>query len=734
MKSNKRCLMTDSDSIHILFPLIVTTSVLCGSIVAAQEAPIEEVVVTAQKREQNLQDVPLSITAFSATELKEYGFNNLRDIASQTPNVHLTGFFQYGRAEIVIRGLSLNDLFSAIDASPVGVYNDEVYAGSRSGLMSQMYDLERVEILRGPQGTLYGRNTTGGAINFISRKPSAQPNAEASVSYGRYDAIEGAFAGGMPLSDSLSARIAVTGRTRDGYTRNEFTGKRNLDDLDSWAARGQVRWAPDESMEWILKVTAAESDSATPTQHSLGLGNGEPNQIFGYQENPDFHTLSVNNIPEETLDKFGVTLTGTIDLDIFGGVTLTSLTNYEETDYTENEDTDASPVDKARFSQTDDHDQILQEFRLTSTNVANRLRWIAGMQYYTDEVDASTNFTLNQDPVLFPLGFFPVVLDQAYIQESAQWAVFGDANFDVTSSITLNAGLRYTHEKKDFDLEAFFFTFQTIDFVDEKSWDALTGRIGLDWKPTDELLLYGGYSRGFKSGGFNGSAFTGGSELDPFDPEFVDAFEIGAKSTWYDGRLIANGSIFYTKVDDMQALVVDVSPFGFALFPVINAAKAEIFGAEFEFKARPVENLFLQLGIGLLDTKYNEFITPLGVDLSGNELPSAPNISVSTVAQYEIPFTFGIIVPRLEFSHRGEQYFDPPNTLSTKENAYDLLNASLTWRSLDERWGLALWITNATDEEYSYRKLIGTLPTQGTITDYRAAPRMYGVTLTARWD
>ena len=694
-------------------------------------AQIEEITVTAQKREQSIQDVPVAVTAFSSQELREYQFNDLRDVAQQTPNLRLAGYYD-SKPEIIIRGYAMSDLFTALDSNPVGVYNDEVYTGSRAGLLSQMFDLERVEVLRGPQGTLWGRNTTGGAVHFVSRKPDTggELNGYGSFTAGRFEQLDFEGAVGLPLiKDVLAMRVSAIKRDSDGYTNNLFDGS-DLDGVDFWAGRAQFTWTPTSDMEWKLAFDVSESENNGPGWHVFGQGNNEPSLATGYVEDPDFHTLSNNFSPLTETRKAGITLHGDIGLDLFGGTTLTTITNYQVNNTDFRNDWDGQPFDLGR--DTNIHDltkQFSQEVRLASDN-AERLNWTAGFYYYTDEVDGGQLQTV--------FGFFDYFNE--FVQDNDAWAVFANLEYELTDQINLRGGVRYTDEEKDIVVNAsdIFFTPAIVGFTDSESWDALTGMVGLDWTPTDDVLLYASYNRGFKSGGYNGGAFNSPTEVGPFDPEFIDAYEIGAKTSWFDDKLRLNAALFYNEIKDLQALV----PSGAFFFIIDNASSAEIMGAEIELFAQPTERLSMSLSAGFLDTEYGDFIHPsltvafpgvsVVTDLTGNELPHNPSETFGGMLQYDIPFLADSrLTPRFEFSHVGDHLKSGVGRPIDAEDGYTVLNAKLSWTSADERYQAMLWMNNLADEEYR-TSTTGTLAFvgfTGSAGAQHAPPRSYGITL-----
>lgn len=744
--------MIDSPRYTLIFGFTVISIMSTGQ---ASAQALEEVIVTAQKREQSIQDVSVSITAFTEQELKEYGFQNLNDVTQHAPNVHITSYFNSGRPEVSMRGISMQNLsYDAYQQSSVGIYTDEVYIGNSGGQLAQMFDLERVEILRGPQGTLYGRNSTGGAVNFISRRPSLdEPSVDAALTVANYDRLDVELGASVPLSETLALRVAGISRNADGFTTNEFSDTRtqgpggnvenDANNTDLWAARALLLWRPSENMEWVLKVHGSESKSRSPAPHAIGAGRGEPNTITGYQENPDFHTLSHDFEGREVSETFGVSLTGEFDI---GDITVKSITGYADINYSAAWDRDATPADITTGFNLANSDQFSQELRLEST-LQNGVNWIAGFYYFDETLDGENIFTLFMDDSAIPSpDRVGDLATNELKQDTLNWAVYGDLRWPVYKGITLFGGLRFTDEEKDFsnlsvvtNILRFLpgapvVTETNIDETVEESWSELTWRAGLEWSPTDNTLAYISYSRGFKGGGFNGNAFRNPVELEPYDPEFTDAYEIGIKTSWFDNRLTLNGSFFYNDLEDFHTLVVEVPPAGAPLFFVRNAPSAETYGAEFQLITRPVERLYASFGIGLVETEFTEFAIG-NVDAAGNEFPNAPSLTANGMIKYDIPIrgrgvlSGSTLTPRFEISFIGDRWANALNRpILDGLDEYYLANASLTWRSADGRMEVTGWGRNITDEEYLSTNVGNFRFVSGSATAFAGTPRSYGIT------
>ncbi|HUI62429.1 MAG TPA: TonB-dependent receptor, partial [Steroidobacteraceae bacterium] len=598
-----------------------------------------------------------------------------------------------------------------------------------------------VEVLRGPQGTLYGRNTTAGAINFVARKPSNEFDADASVTYGRFNEfdIEGGVT--LPINDTLSMRVAGVRNQRDGWQTNinpdAPENQRHLDNVDNWAARALLQWKPTENMTWLLNIHGNGNDTNTPVIHAdLGQnGTNQPNIYTGYQENGRWDEVSTNYPFKEILHAHGAALTGTMK---FGEYTVTSISGYERTDYFESDDDDGSPYQITPIATRDIMSQYSEELRLAAKQ--GRFDWVVGAFYYHDNLWQVYDTQAFTDPLFAGEGL-AIYLQNLPTQTSHNYAGFGDVRIALADDWTLDLGGRYTREAKHFVGNAFqnlpdFNTgwFQTIggpgdpNAVRNPSWSAPTGRAALEWKPARDLLTYVSASHGFKSGGVNGLAFNSSVELTPYNPEKVDTYELGAKSSWFNGRLVANGAVFYNKLKDMQALVVDVSNV-IPLFFVRNAAGGTSKGGELELRARPDEHWNVSVGVGILRTRFDEFIVPSGPDLSGHEFVAAPKLTLDTMIQYSFPFLGGTLAPHVEASYRSHQWFDPNDRPGIDEQSgYPLFDAGIPWHSPDGKWELSLWGRNLADRHYLLNSIGNGAINYGAAVSYHGPPRSYGLT------
>jgi len=703
--------------------------------------------VTAQKRNQSVQEVAISMAAYTEQQLQDLGVNTVVDLAQHTSNMHFTSFFGAGKPNISIRGISIGQLFTNFEQAPVGIYHDEVFVGARSGQLAQMFDQERIEVLRGPQGTLYGRNTTAGAINFIAKKPGERFEAEGSVNYGRFNEIDVEAGVTLPLSDTLSLRVAGIKRQREGWQTNidpsAPPGQRESDDIDNWGTRALLQWKPKDGMTWLLNVHASGNDTHTPVLHADrgGTGLNAVNPLTGYLEGGRWDQISVNDPSKETIKAHGAALTATID---FRGMTLTSISAYEAIDYTEMDDGDGSPYRMAPISTRDSMSQYSQELRLAAKQ--GRLDWVAGLFYYHDDLTQRFRTESFTDPFFDTPAFAAAnitgaILENFSAQTSRNYAGFGDVRYALAQRWTLDVGARYTHEEKQFSTAAFqslpFLDvprFQTIGFPGDAlatahpRWSALTGRLALEWTPLKDILAYGSVSHGFKSGGVNGFAFNSSVELAPYDPEEIDLYELGLKSAWLGGRVVANAAVFYNELKGIQALVGDVSNTIPLLF-VRNAAGGTSRGAELELRAQLTKRWNVSLGLGLLNTRFTRFVLPDGTDYSGQEFTYAPKVTGNAQVQYLIHLFGGTLVPQATLSYVSHQWWENAHRPGLDETGgYAVVDTAIPWRTEDKRLELSVWCRNLTDKHYFLNVFGSGFNLYGAGESYHAAPRTYGVT------
>lgn len=719
---------------------------------AEPQSGIADIVVTAQRRSESLQDVPVAVSALDADRIREAGFKDVEDLSSTVPNLNISALWGTSNPKIFMRGIGNNN-FNQTAESKVAVYLDQVYLSAPSGQLFQMYDLDRIEVLRGPQGTLYGKNATGGAISVYSKLPGDEVEGYVRAGYGNYDAFE--LEGGvtLPLSSTLSARVAGTWSKRDGYVTDVRDGSR-VNDADQWAARGILRWQPSSDVDIKLNLHGGGSDSThnnsvhrgifDPAQLALGnfvklpadaiiARNGV--DILGYRDpNPDPY---VNEYEGETfakIDLFGVSLVG--DFTLGNGYTLTSVTGYEHSKRHVLQEGNGAPSTIFTINWgPSDFKTYSQELRLASPDDSSFSWLIGGFVFH--EKGVVNNF-YNLTSVAFALGVD--AFDQDYVQKTDTYAAFAQGTLELADQLNLTIGGRINHEKRTLDHTVFATDTARVSLLPgplfdlqlEESWTEWSGRIALDYTIADDVLVFASVNRGFTSGGFNTGAFN-----DPvgaqrtFDPETVISYEAGIKSTLLDRRLKLNATAFLYDYSDLQVFTFTAGGLQF----IENASNARIKGIEFEIQTVPVDNLELGASLGFLKSEYRNFTRATGgvvEDLSGNRLIGAPNTQINLVGKYTVPTDVGDFWLRGDYSYTGNRFYDERELRElSSEGGTSNLNASIGYTGLDETLELTLWVKNLTKEVSIIDVVeVGLFGYQNV---WYNMPRTYGVSLEYRF-
>jgi iron complex outermembrane receptor protein len=739
-----------------------------GQALAQDATALEEIVVTAQKRSENLQDVPVSVTAFTADQLKDQRVGDVLALSGLSPGLQIKTDDNAANPRIFIRGIGVND-FNPATASAVGVYVDGVYIASPLAQMAGFYDLQQVEVLRGPQGTLYGRNTTGGAINVTTKKPSSTAEADLAVDYGRFNAlnVQGGFGG--PIVDTLAFRIAGLYDKSDGYTLNRLTGNKG-NDADRKAVRGALRFTPDDKLTVDVSASYSKSSGGSILTYNRSLvaqtaeaaSTADPDPTYGYILcKPAYYTSGqCTNVAgyantsnnkyqgdyrfegKDIVKLFGATSAISYD---FGGVTLFSITGYQQAKRDDYEETDANPISIFDARYVAEQDTTSQEFRLQSNGVT-ALRWVAGLYAARDSLTNDSHYNVLEvlrapDPINNPTGMDPAnsvgVFGWPLHQKTSSYAAFGQVDYDLTPKLTLTGGLRWSQDKKTFhyvsDVDYGLLTL--FEYDNAKTFSSISGRLGLRYAVNDDANVYATYNRGTKSGGFFSGQTTDPRDLGPYKDETVDAYEIGAKSEFLGRRLRVNVSAFYYDYQDLQ-VYTQVQRDGLPVQLFTNASKARVYGGEAEIEARPVTGLSLTLGASLLSAEYKDFLSfedpslpP--ADYSGNTLPSAPKASLNGVARYEHPLASGELISQLDFTYRSKVYYDSANTERLSDKARAFLNGQVGWAFSEGRYELGVWGKNLTDT--TNISDITQIAAFGFDVFSMGPPRTYGVYFRARY-
>jgi len=687
--------------------------------VMAQEAEqeaygIEEIIVTARKRVEQLQDVPVSISAFSAADIESKSLFSLKDLGQFTPNLSFSNMGQSGSSGSVVfmRGVGQTDVASFWDPG-VGIYVDGVYMGRMQGVDLALMELERVEVLRGPQGTLFGKNTIGGAINVVTAKPGDEFNAYAEITTGRYDRLDGKFSANVPLVPGVFAmKVAASSQNRDGFgTRLDWhTGEKidEMGDRDRLNGRVAFSWTPNEDVGVLLSFDAAKireygavREVVKFTQPPLaGLLNMFVNPPYSAASfaTDDHITSFANGENANELDAWGTALT--VDWNL-GAVAVKSITSYRDTEALNGTDPDGSIYNIIDLVGIVEQDQFSQELQISGLSFDDRLNWVAGLYYFEESGFMSQEMLVYREILDF------IGLDISFLRrwwtDNKSFAAYTQGSFAVNEQLALTVGLRYTDEKKDIARERLRqlsgLVFVPLDSTDA-SFSAFSPRISIDYKWNDDLMTYLSAARGFKSGGINAISLNS-AEFTPFDPEYIWTYEAGIRSEWYDRRLRFNATLFYSDYQDIQFTVIRGDPnTGEPITVVDNAAKAEMKGFELEFTALPTSQLLLTAGVGYIDAKYTEVdpVAPISTDTS---FVKTPEWSITLSGQYTQPLSSGAeVVGQIDWAYKSDTEHDQLNSPVGLQDSYGLLNARLSYVSSDNKWSVSLFGTNLTDKFY----------------------------------
>ena len=857
--------MNRGNSIRNLTLASASAAALLASPAYAQEADdtggLAEIIVTAQKRSENLQDVPAAISVIDGNAMLAKGIVETTDLMGALPNLQVTSPYGKTQPNFSLRGVGVANEFSASTSSAVGVYVDEVYQSFRASHGQQLYDLERVEVLRGPQGTLYGRNTTGGAINFITRKPSLQgTNGYITAGYGNRNTYEIEGASELTFADDrFGMRFAGTLTKGDGYTRNPVDGKK-YGGQDSIAGRISLRFKPSETIDINLKVYAAKNDALQDLPYGIGYLAGRSN-AGGYSRfapRPELggRLLKRNEVQADTGGTYFTASKGfslTVEGELSDNLTLTSITGFDRSDYQLSPfDCDGSPIDICAIRYRSDSDNFNQDLRLNYEG--SKLKLIAGLYYGKDTIDTvnEPDFFGFLKPILLgagvPGGFgnvpigvgnsvgtlpaflfnpalrpttpgycAPVVVNpnglfdarsliafqtdvattnsaggtasqgacaaagappftqilarQQFTISRPSSAVYGEASYAFNDKFKVTLGLRYTWDKVKYSngrsvifnlaetapvasLVPYSFPFNAnLPAVAQKtSTGRLTGRIVADYKFSDDVLAYVSFSRGYRSGTYNGLAYQDISQVYFVNPEKVDAYEGGIKTRFADNRVQLNLAAFYYDYANQQiAQVIGATSF-------LRNARGRMFGAEAELDAALTDSLRVDASLGLLNTKYKgnaiNAADPrsLTLNINGNPFPNAPKVTFAAGVEFDLfkGDDSGLTI-RADAQYMGRYYFDPfkdygqnpcdkPRTgtlvlqatpeLACGNPGYWLFNSRATYK-INDKASVGIWGKNITNKFYYVYGLNLNAFYQDYLT--RGAPRSFGIDATLKF-
>jgi iron complex outermembrane receptor protein len=705
---------------------------------------LEQIVVTARKREESLQDTPVAVSAFGAEELELRTINTVAEVGRFAPNMQFDGDASEsgggGSNQIAIRGVGQTDYVITVEPG-VGMYLDGVYIGKSVGSLIDNVDLERVEVLRGPQGTLFGKNTIGGAVVVTSKRPSDEFEFSAEIGGGRYDRLDFKTVLSGPLSDRLRVRATAASQNRDGYVDRIVTGET---EGSKEALFGRVVAELDVA-ENFLATASFDVTRTNEEQSGRVLLRADENGFFAFLHNTfDFPACDpvvadparftnpscYNSQWVTDLDDLENTSRGPnkSDTAVFGGsltlawdlgpISLKSITAYRSADVEIAQDLAPNPIVYFDWVGQDiEVESISQEVQLGGTAFNDRLTYLLGFFWLNEEGNQG-----------FPVRFDPFSLYSGGSIDNTSIAGFAQGTYDITDRLSLTFGGRFTHEEIRFRPEQFINEIRNpvitaiiptvvpgtpilprvwVESTDNDFSPAAT----LSYRFTDDLLGYFTYSQGFKAGGFTMRAFppvipgvttpiTDPEEIIPaFGPEEVEQFEIGAKSEWLDRRMRLNVAGFVTNYDALQLLAL--TGIG-GLVPVIfNAGDARIWGIEAEAELIATDWLRLNGSLGWMDHEYLEVDPNTAGVTEDNDLVNAPEWTASLGATADLMNNeLGQVYLRADWSYKGSQFKDPSNEPIIHQDDYSLVSASLNWQSADEKWLATVGVTNLTDEIY----------------------------------
>lgn len=747
---------------------------------AAAAADVSEIVVTAQKRQERLSDVPITVSAFGDEALRAAGARNLEDVANLTSNTQIFQVNGTGAPVWMIRGVGIVD-FNTNNTPAAAVYVDDIYQTSAVFGSIGLFDIERVEVLKGPQGGLYGRNTSGGAVRVITKSPNlARATGELTARLGRWGRFEADVAASVPLiEDKLAARLSGRVQRSTSGWQYSIPANRRWGEWKSYAVRAQLLAKPSENLDIRLIVDAGKDDSETTLARSIGVyapgggfcapvlsgrlddstcltfpaANGSPSPSPNVQSKGGTRVLA-DAFPRNNNDTLGLTAIANLQL---GGVTLTSVTGYRDFDFGQLQDNDAIPGEWGHQVSGSYFKSFSQELRLVSPS-AEAFTWLVGASYAQDTLKERRSFPARDNAVFAPIFGTPLVFDLNYDQRSKSWAGFAQAAYRATEALTISGALRYTSDKKKYRNGQivvaglpFFPTPLADDYALRSHW---SGKGSVNWKLAANSSLYASVSRGFKAGGFfGGYAFGGNNAISPYKEETVWAYEVGTKNIFAGNRFGINGALFLYDYSDVQAFGTFPDPLIGTVTKLGNVGDARHYGAELEGFVRPTDRLRLGGSLAYLDAKIRNvkgtFSSQGGEVLTyeGMRRLYAPKWSWNADVTYELPLP-GDSTLRFRADANGRTttieagFLADPVTgrqtggVSNIDHAiqhipgYTVTNGRITYEPAGRNWDLSLWGKNLLNE--NYRTVWGS-DGLGSYWHIYGEPISYGVEFSLRW-
>ncbi len=740
---------------------------------------LEEIIVTATKREENLQDVPVAITALSASAMREAQIHSSEQLTFLVPSLTLQQGNDANESSFNIRGIGTQS-FSIGTEPSVSTMLDGVVMGRSGQAFMELMDIQRVEVLRGPQGTLFGKNSTGGVVHIITQQPTDEPSGEVMVSAQTSEEYRAGFTVSGPLTDELAYRLTASGTDVDDFTKNYFDGN-DYNGSHRWTVRGKLRWEPTEDLE--LNFSSDYSDSecncTVAPLRSIEPWDGNEAQVQKILDliapvvpSDDNTDVNINRIPKTKSSQWGNALEVNWAL---GDYTLTSISAARgyKIDGSGADDYDGQPITVIGLEQTGDtkQDQYTQELRIASPD-DDKFNYVAGLYYFDQQVDE--NFQRTLDIGVRPIG----VGTASFNANTTNWAAFGEAVWAFHESWRLIFGGRYTEDEVSYKFQRtreglpIGLPAPALPFKGSTSENNFSGKLAVQWDFSDEGMTYLSYAQGYKGPAFDLTfetlpALPGSKEeqVEPVDPETSDSWELGMKSTWLDGRVMLNAALFYSVYDNFQAEgffdpdgLPDCPPDNLTCDPtddpgafiLINAGKVTTQGLEVDFQAQVTENLRVTGGLAYIDAKIDEYPDgpcsngqtyrgecDISQDLAGGDLPYTPKWKGNVTAAYtwtraslfDVVFIGAVRAQdEVQYSLAQDEY--------TIGDAYTILDASVVFQDHSEHWQATVFAKNLTDEFYvaNIRSMNGNFIPNGYQHTYtNLAERNYGLELRYRW-
>lgn len=663
----------------------------------AEDALVDDrMTVTATRRSQRLDEIPMSVTALSSETIERGNIQNIEDVSGMTPGFSISTY-NPTTPQPYIRGVGTNSSSVGDDAS-VGVFIDDVYAGRAGGYRTDMFDIERIEVLRGPQGSLYGRNVAGGAINVISKSPTEDFEGRVNVDYGEYDLLQLQTMASGPIADNVNGRIAASFRERDGWVDNIQTGSK-LQDQSNISLRGKVDIFLSAQTDLRLTADYAEDDLKGPGARSVT--NFE--ETFGFpsptEGDPDKVDLFEDGRTDREIYGVSAKLTHQTEQLLF-----TSITAYREQDYFFLDDlTGRYLVDFGLSLMNDaseESSQITQEFRVQNQS-SGPLEWTAGLYFFNEEIERVESFDSTKSLELagVPNAQSRPVWDS--FNETTSYAVFGEGSYQINDAWSVTLGGRYTYDEKDFDNTAtgapdlLGFLAENYSVSESEDWKSFTPKLTFNYRTPQRDLVYLTISEGYKAGGFNGLSATEQAAKVAFDQETARNYELGFKASFFDRVLTTSGAAFFMDYTDLQSFLVDLDT------GQVRTATgdADIKGIELEGVAQLTDSLRLSGTYAYMDSEYKRF--EADPSIVGNRLARTPENSASLALDYEI-FVSGDnrINARVDGMYQDEIFFSVANEEAAGDDTRILLNASIAWTS-PGGWEASIYGKNLTNENYN---------------------------------